>query len=150
MPSGQYYQRMPQRQVNGMAVAALIMALLAVLTIITGLGPVFFGSMAILFAVLSKGGNRRMKGTALSGVLLSVVSIVAGILLMIKVTDLIQHDPMVRQQVDQSFEMMYGVDYDGFMDGMKNYYETGEMPEFMENIQKGEYPYYSYPGGGQL
>ena len=141
MPPGQYYQGMPRRQTNGMAVAALVMALLAVLTILTGLGPVFFGGLAILFAVLSKGGNRRMKGTALSSVLLSVISIVAGILLMIKVMDMVQNDPLVRQQVDQSFEMMYGVDYEGFMDGMKNYYETGEMPEFMENMQQGQYPY---------
>lgn len=133
-----------------MAVASLVMAVMALLTILTGLGPVFFGSMSILFSVLSKGSGRRMNGSAFCSVMISVVSVAAGVLLMIKVADMIQNNPSFRSEMDKSFEMMYGVDYDDFVDGMMKYYETGEMPEFMEKMQQGDSPYYTFPGGTQL
>lgn len=133
-----------------MATAALVMAVLALLTILTGLGPLFFGSLSILFAVLSKGSSKRMNGSAVGSVMLSVVSAVAGLLLIAKLADMMQNDPSFRGQLDRSFEMMYGVDYDEFVDGMTKYYETGEMPDFMENMQQENYPYYQYPGGDQL
>ena len=132
-----------------MALAAVMMAGLAVISILTCLGPVFFGSLAILFAILSKGGDKKLKGSGIGSIMVSLVSMVAGIGVLMMTLHAIKTDPAVRAQVDQSFEMMYGVDYDTFMDGMKNYYETGEMPEFMQNIQQGNSPY-TYPGGQQL
>ena len=150
IPPQGYYQRMPQKRTNAMAVASLVMAVMALLTILTGLDPVFFGSMSILFAVLSKGSGRRMNGSAFCSVMISVVSVAAGVILMIKVADMIQNNPGFRSEMDKSFEMMYGVDYDDFVDGMKKYYETGEMPEFMEKMQQGDSPYYTFPGGTQL
>lgn len=147
-PPGQYY-RQPVKQQSGMAAAAVMMAGLAVISILTCLGPVFFGSLAILFAILSKGGDRKLKGTVLGSIIVSFLSMAAGIFILIGTMHAIKTDPVVRAQVDQSFEMMYGVDYDTFMKGMENYYETGEMPEFMQNIQQGSSPY-TYPGGQQL
>ncbi|MBP5607337.1 MAG: hypothetical protein J6X66_03600 [Lachnospiraceae bacterium] len=144
----QYY-RGSQRRPNGMANAALIMAGAAIFTVFTGVGPVFFGGLAILFAVLSRGGEKKLKGAALGSVIVSGCAIVAGIAMIVSVFIRIEYDPTVRAQVDQSFEMMYGVDYEGFKDGMQHYYETGEIPDFMKNSTLGNSPY-TYPGGTQL
>ena len=147
-PPGQYY-RQPVKRQSGMAAAAVLMAGLALISTLTCLGPIFFGSLAILFAILSKGGDKKLNGTVVGSIVVSFLSMVAGIAILIATMHAIKTDPIVRAQVDQSFEMMYGVDYDTFMNGMKNYYETGEMPEFMQNIQPGTSPY-TYPGGQQL
>ena len=147
-PPGQYYSQPVKRQ-SGMAAAAVMMAGLAVISVLTCLGPVFFGSLAILFAILSKGGERKLKGSMIGSILVSFLSMVAGIAILAVTIHALKTDPKVKAQADQSFELMYGVDYDTFMDGMKNYYETGEMPEFMQNIQQGNSPY-TYPGGQQL
>ncbi len=148
IPPVQYYRR-PSQGINGMGAAALIMAVLALLTIVTGVGPVFFGGMAILFAILSRGKERRIRGAALGSLILSGFAIFAGIALLASTFFLMENDPAVRAQVDQGFEMMYGTDYEGFKEGMQHYYETGEIPDFLKNNTFENNPY-TYPGGTQL
>ena len=149
IPPDQYYRYAQVRKTNGMELAALIMSALAVLTIVTGVGPVFFGGMAVLFAILSKGREKKFKGAAMPSIIVSVLSIGAGIVLLISALYTVQNDPKMRATLDQSFEQMYGVDYDGFVDGVRKYYETGEMPDFMKNAYQGNNPY-GLPGGDQL
>ncbi len=149
IPPEQYYRYAQVRKTNGMEIAALFMAVLSVLTIVTGIGPVFFGSMALIFAILSKGRDKKFKGTALPSIIVSVISVVAGIVFTITALYTIQNDPNMRTALDKNFESMYGVDYEGFVDGLRQYYETGEMPDFMKDIQQGNDPY-GYTGGGQL
>ena len=148
IPPVQYYRR-PPRRINGMGTAALLMAVLALFSIVTGVGPVFFGGLAIVFAVLSRGKERRLGGAALGSILVSGFAIIAGIVLVTSTFMLIENDPNVRAQVDQSFEMMYGTDYEGFKEGMQHYYETGEIPDFLKNTTVGNNPY-TYPGGTEL
>ncbi len=136
MPPQDYYQRPPMRQRNGMTGAAVLMAVLAVFSFVTVVGPMFFGSLAVIFAILSKGGKPRMQGSALGSSIVggggALLSLVLTVMLVWRFTT----DPNMKKELDNAFQMMYGVDYDGFREGMQKYYETGEIPDFMEQYYR--------------
>lgn len=70
-----------QNTSNGLSVAALILSIIGVLTMLFG-GSVVLGSLAILLALLSRGSG-RMSGQAKAAVGISIVSIVLGILFLV-------------------------------------------------------------------
>lgn len=70
-----------QNTSNGLSVAALILSIVGVLTMMFG-GSVVLGSLAILLALLSRGSG-RMSGQAKAAIGISIVSIALGILLLI-------------------------------------------------------------------
>lgn len=70
-----------QNTSNGLSVAALILSIIGVLTMMFG-GSVILGSLAILLALLSRGSG-RMSGQAKAAIGISIVSIALGILLLI-------------------------------------------------------------------
>ena len=147
-PQNYYYQRPPVQRRNGMASLALLMAVLSVLTIITGVGPLFFGPLAIIFAVLSKGGQSRMQGAALLSSVVGGAGALLGLALTTWVVISFTTDPNMKDNLNKSFEAVYGVDYDEFQEGMQHYYETGEMPDFMNDYYNGGNPF--MPGGSGL
>ncbi len=69
-----------QNTSNGLSVAALVLSIVGVLTMLFG-GSVVLGSLAILLALLSRGSG-RMSGQAKAAIGISIVSIVLGILLL--------------------------------------------------------------------
>ncbi len=133
VPPQQFYQNMPVRPVaNSMTVLALIFAVIAALTILTGLFPVFFGSLAILFAILSKGSNLKMDSSGKISITIATLSMILGIVLtgvtMYKVT----YDPEMKNMVNDAFEQVYGVSFDEYMEQMQRFYENpNEPPEFL-------------------
>ena len=70
-----------QNTSNGLSVAALILSIIGVLTMMFG-GSVVLGSLAILLALLSRGSG-RMSGQAKAAIGISIVSIALGVLLLI-------------------------------------------------------------------
>ncbi len=66
---------------NAMAMASLILGALSVLSVLTVYYSVFFGSMGILFAVLSRGDSLKMPDKAVNGFIISAVSMSLSILL---------------------------------------------------------------------
>lgn len=70
-----------QNTSNGLSVAALVLSIVGVLTMLFG-GSVVLGSLAILLALLSRGSG-RMSGQAKAAIGISIVSIALGILLLI-------------------------------------------------------------------
>ena len=70
-----------QNSSNGLSVAALVLSIVGVLTMLFG-GSVVLGSLAILLALLSRGSG-RMSGQAKAAIGISIVSIALGILLLI-------------------------------------------------------------------
>lgn len=70
-----------QNTSNGLSVAALVLSIVGVLTMMFG-GSVVLGSLAILLALLSRGSG-RMSGQAKAAIGISIVSIALGILLLI-------------------------------------------------------------------
>ena len=70
-----------QNTSNGLSVAALVLSIVGVLTMMFG-GSVVLGSLAILLALLSRGSG-RMSGQAKAAIGISIVSNALGILLLI-------------------------------------------------------------------
>lgn len=70
-----------QNTSNGLSVAALVLSIVGVLTMMF-CGSVVLGSLAILLALLSRGSG-RMSGQAKAAIGISIVSIALGILLLI-------------------------------------------------------------------
>jgi hypothetical protein len=116
-----------------MSVVALILAVFAMLTLMTGIFPIFFGSLALLFAILGKGNNLRMDAGGKITTTLATICIVLGIVVTAVNIYAIKHDPEAKAAVNNTFQQIYGVDFDTYWEGWQKYYETGEMPDFMKN-----------------
>ena len=67
------YKRQPQRQ-SSMALASLIMGIIGIVTSCCCYGGLIFGSLGILFALLSKAGD-TMEGYARAGLITSVIGL---------------------------------------------------------------------------
>ena len=133
MPNGQY---MNARRTNSMAVLSLIMGIFAILLFCTGFGPVIPGSLSILFAILSRGSEKHMDGSAKVGIAASVLGILIGIGLMVFVISEINSDGEFKQELDNAFIQVYGVDYDEFVRQINESSRTGETPEFMKDLEE--------------
>lgn len=134
VPPEQSYQNTPVRPVaNNMTVAALMLSVFALLTLTTGLFPILFGCLAILFAILSKGNNRHMDTSGKISTTLATVSVILGVVISAISFYEIKNDPEVHAKFNATFKQVYGVDFDTYWDGMQHYYETGETPDFMKD-----------------
>lgn len=67
----------------GMAVASLIMGILGLVMSCCIYPPIIFGSLAIIFALLSRGGEMHMNSYAKAGLILGILAIICGILFLI-------------------------------------------------------------------
>ncbi|MCM1536810.1 MAG: hypothetical protein NC254_00230 [bacterium] len=108
----QFEQTMPPR--NGMASAASILGLATIVTTIlcTVYIPFITGSLAILFALLSKGNSRRMNPSASTGVTTAVVGLIMNVVLIISVLVLYLTNPTIHEQSNKLFEQRYGMTID--------------------------------------
>ncbi|TGY96669.1 DUF4190 domain-containing protein [Petralouisia muris] len=64
----------------GMSVAAMIMGILGLVMSCCVYPAIVFGSLAIIFALLSRGGEMHTNGYAKAGLILGIIGIVCGIL----------------------------------------------------------------------
>lgn len=80
MPYGNYYPSAPK---NGLGVAALVVAIIALLSSFSIVGGVLLGTVAVIlgFIVRSrvKSGEATNGGVAMAGLILGVISIIAGL-----------------------------------------------------------------------
>ncbi len=65
----------------GMAVASLVMGILGLAMACCVYPPVIFGSLAIIFALLSRGGEMHMNSYGKAGLVLGILGIICGILI---------------------------------------------------------------------
>ena len=118
---------------NGFAFAALILGVSGLFSLFTVYLPLVLGSLAILFALLSKGYGKKMVTTAKIGFISAItgVSIILS-LIVISCTSLYllfatctdeqlrtyasQIDQTVEQQFGQSTENMFGTSYEKMID----------------------------------
>ena len=115
-------------KLNFFNVAAAACGLLALFSILTGVFPLFFGSLSIIFAVLSKGSDLCMSRLAKSSVITSAFSMILGsIITAFGVYNVVSNPELV----NEAFVATYGVTYEEYFEGMEHYSETGEIPEFL-------------------
>lgn len=67
----------------GMSVASLIMGILGLVMSCCVYPPIIFGSLAIIFALLSRGGEMHTNSYAKAGLILGIIAIICGILFLI-------------------------------------------------------------------
>lgn len=117
---------------NGFAFAALILGVSALFSLFTVYLPLILGSLAILFALLSKGYGKKMAATAkigfisaITGLSLILSSLAVGItslylLFATSTDDQLLHygsqiDQAIEMQLGQSTEEMFGTSYKDIM-----------------------------------
>ncbi|MDO4285575.1 MAG: hypothetical protein Q4C60_09625 [Eubacteriales bacterium] len=78
--------------------------------------PMFLGSLSIIFAILSKGKERKMEDAARRGVFCSLLGLVISAVLFVTVLipTMIRQlsDPAFRATMNQMSESLYGISYD--------------------------------------
>jgi len=83
MPYGDYYQSAPAAPKNGLGIAALVVAIIALLGSFTILGGILGGVVAVILGVIgrsrAKSGEANNGGVALAGIILGVISIIASL-----------------------------------------------------------------------
>lgn len=121
----QFEQSAPPR--NSMATAASILGLATIVTTVlcTVYIPFITGSLAVLFALLSKGSSSRMNPTATTGVTTAVVGLVMNVALIVSVVVLYLTNPMIHEQANKLFEQRYGMTIDEMWEDMM-YQEHGK------------------------
>lgn len=114
---------------NTFAILSLMFGILTFLTLFTVIFPFFFGSLSIIFAVLSKGSSLKMNSLAKSAVTLSL----SGIILITALTGgtmyRLMTDEEYRAAVSAEFERINGITLEEYMDLLEEAYKTGEIPE---------------------
>jgi len=83
MSYGDYYQGPPTAPKNGLGVAALVIAIIALVLSFTIIGGIIGGITAVILGIIGRGRAKRREadngGVALAGIILGVVSIVASL-----------------------------------------------------------------------
>lgn len=129
----------PEREANhGMATLAFIFGACSIITNIfmPVILPCFLGGMAIILAVLSKGGERRLSRLARRGVICAVIGLVTTVYLTVQVlipSAIAQlKDPNYRMFMNQISESLYGTSFDDMLHQIDEVLGTD-----LENLDKG-------------
>ena len=109
------------------ATASLVMGILALVTLCTIYLPIVFGSLSIIFAVLSKGNERKISGLSCAGIITSVSGIVFSIITIVTTIALLYSNPDFYQEykdeMNRILSEQYGITYDEMMEEYQNMLE---------------------------
>lgn len=119
---------MEQRN-NTFTILSLIFGILTFLSLLTVVFPFFFGSLAIIFAILSKGSSLKMEPLAKTAVALSLSGIILITALAGGTTYRLITDEEYRANVSAEFERINGFTLEEYTDMLEELYKTGEIPE---------------------
>lgn len=111
----------PYRRKNGFATAAMILGICSIVLCITVLLPFPLGALGILFVILSKRRGEKLGGAAVSGLITSLIGMVLGLILtaVIAVVSFQMLKPENREQLNQQFEQIYGIDFDEYLERLQ-------------------------------
>lgn len=118
-PYQPYNRQYAQDGPSPFAKASLITGIIALLTIMTGVLPLIFGSLSILFAILSHKKNTPLESRALFGSITGAIGLAfATVMIVISVTLIptILRDPEYRAQFNATTQSMYGVTFDELLE----------------------------------
>lgn len=109
------------RRANAFMLFSLLFGIAAIISCSLIITSFIFGGLAILFAVLSKGDDEKVTGTALGGMITGICGIILSIVLCASVIYLIFNDSSYRKLLNDTCEQMYGITFDEMLEG--------EMPD---------------------
>lgn len=108
---------------NSFLMASLICAVLSLMTSCFILGTMFFGALAILFAVLSKGKEMKMNLVGKSCVFIAVCSLAFSLLLTAVSVYGVMSDPKARQEFYDQYEQMTGTSFEDDLNQIMQLYQ---------------------------
>lgn len=114
-PQGYTYRPPAKPPGSALAGAALVLGMISFITAImmTIYFPFIFGSLAIVFALLSKGRAAKLIKYAKTGIICGIAGITANIIIIISTFIFILSNPstlmQAAQQYDQIYEQVYGI-----------------------------------------
>lgn len=114
-----------EQRYNTFTILSMIFGSLAFISFQTVIFPYFFGSLAIIFATLSKGSSFKMTSLAKTAVAFSV----SGILLATTVVGATAYKLYTDEEYFAEFEKMYNMTLEEYNNMMEEIYKTGEVPE---------------------
>ncbi len=100
---------------SGFSIAALVFGILAIVTLCTGLLPIPLGALGILFAVLTYRKGKKLPALSLTGLCLSCVGMVFGIVLYVYTIATFMpllENPEYREELNTYYESILGVSLD--------------------------------------
>lgn len=120
---GSPYPQPRKTPASGLVNAAFILGIAAIVSafMMTVYFPFILGGISIVLALLSKGYDNKMAGSAKAGIVCSVIGLVVNILIVSVSFHTLFTDERVFQQFDSLYEQIYG---DSFTDTYKEM--TGE------------------------
>ncbi len=109
------YQPEPR---NVFAIVAMVLGLCSLLSLCTLILSVPLGALSIIFVVLSKRQQKKMAPTAITGLVTSLVGILASVIILISLlgTTFSLLKPENRGELNRQFEQIYGMDFDEYME----------------------------------
>lgn len=151
--NGTYYRRPEQTDVTGaptdrtpvipanaFAKASLTIGGIALVSVFTFtiFPAIILGSLSLILALLSRGAELTFHKTAKNGILMSVLAMVVNVVLVGGTCFLILGDTPYHDQINETYEEMFGMSYDELLEGvMDGSIETDDLYEQLyEQMQK--------------
>lgn len=102
---------------NGFMIASLIMGIFAILTSSTLIGGLICGGLGILFAILSCGNDQKFTGTALGGIVTSIIGLIFSFSIFAMAFYIIFSDGELHDRFNETYEQLYGVTIEEMLNG---------------------------------
>lgn len=98
------------------AAMALLFGSLSLLASCTGVFSVIFGSLGILFAALAFRRRKKKNSLVVTGMVMSCVGIISGVLYVVVAIPMAMKDPLYQQQMNVITEQLTGESFSEFME----------------------------------
>lgn len=97
---------------NKFMIASLILGSFAIFSIIFIFPPFIFGGLSIIFAILSKGSEKKLNGLCLTGITSSIFAMLISVFIVVQGIFNFIYVPEYRTTINTQFEQMYGKSLD--------------------------------------
>lgn len=109
-------------KLGGFSVASMICGMISIILCCTGILSLPLGAMGILFAVLSHRRGKSMPSMSLTGIILSCIGIVMGLIMLVFSIYMVMTDPEFRDTFKDTYEEYYDDYYEEYYDDLDFYH----------------------------
>lgn len=114
-----------QNRPGGFAIASMVCGIISIVACCTGVLSIPLGALGILFAILLKRKGKPMPGMCVAGIWLSCVGIALGILMTVYSFAMVFSNPILYEEVNTTFEIMYGMGIEEYFNYMISQFTGG-------------------------
>ena len=124
---------------NSFATASMVLGIIAIVLVFTCTiyPPLILGALAIILALLSRGGELKFHSSAKTGIRNSIIAFVIDIALVAASCWLVFCNTNFMEDFDNTWEKIYGMPYEEMMEGIQN--GTLDYEDIYENVYENMY-----------